>query len=483
MNIPKKRRIDTPMEMAQIPITKVNPGNRVRDWKLETEEKKQELMSSIEERGQITPITVMKYAKPYEGYDYFLLAGGRRLGAMRDLGLSFIDAKIYPPDLSADEIYAIELRENIDRKDFTPEEEAKSIKRFHEACLRLYGHRDTGVRKTEGGHSINDTAEMLGLSKSKVVEALNAATLFEQVPKLKDHVRKWSDLRKLSREASRRVERKERIEKIEKEVKEKKEDDIGVKLKDVISSLYVVKDAVEGMKEYGAQTVDLVEFDPHYPIREDERSQQGLYQIKKELGDYTYVSKEDFESFFRAVSEQAYRILRPDGWFIIWFGYEFLPLVVRILREVGFIKDDKPDPDRLSHFLHGKWYKQGFGHTANPSDTLNHTTEPFLYIKRSSKARIQKPHEDVFIHSPLSHTKKANPFEKPIPLYEEIYQTFLEERSTIISACTGGGNAILAAVNLGHIAKGFDVSQEFKDSFVIKAHSTVPPDYGKENKK
>ena len=72
-----------------------------------------QLMNSLENHGQLNPITITQ--------DNELIAGNRRLLAARELGWTYIEANIIG-NLSKAEKLELELEENIHRKEFLHEE-------------------------------------------------------------------------------------------------------------------------------------------------------------------------------------------------------------------------------------------------------------------------------------------------------------------------------------------------------------------------
>lgn len=79
------------------------------------------LADSMKHYGQISPILITK--------KNVLIAGGRRLEAARSLGWRTINAVVaeIPDELSKLEY---ELEENIQRRDFSPEEEADAVRKI-----------------------------------------------------------------------------------------------------------------------------------------------------------------------------------------------------------------------------------------------------------------------------------------------------------------------------------------------------------------
>ena len=82
-----------------------------------------ELAKSIEELGGlINPITLVK-----QGQEFKLISGKRRLEAMRSLGYSSIEAKVYE-ELSEQEIFLMNCVENIQREDISLTDEVKIVR-------------------------------------------------------------------------------------------------------------------------------------------------------------------------------------------------------------------------------------------------------------------------------------------------------------------------------------------------------------------
>ena len=97
------------------------------------------LMESLQKIGQLNPITVTP--------DFKLVAGHRRLTAVRQLGWKTIEAQIVE---AVDELRCLEmeLEENLYRKDFTPDEVLAGWKRLDALRHpRLSRRIATGMKK------------------------------------------------------------------------------------------------------------------------------------------------------------------------------------------------------------------------------------------------------------------------------------------------------------------------------------------------
>lgn len=108
------------------------------------------LAESIKRFGLIQPIVITQ--------DKRLIAGGRRYAAVTSLGMETIDV-VYRETLTEDELYEMELEENIRRKDFTWQERVLNIATIH----RVKKNRATLDSQKWGQ---KETAEALGLDSA-----------------------------------------------------------------------------------------------------------------------------------------------------------------------------------------------------------------------------------------------------------------------------------------------------------------------------
>lgn len=108
------------------------------------------LAESLRKYGLIQPIVVTQEKR--------LIAGGRRYAAANSLGWQTIDV-VYRETLTEDELYELELEENVRRKDFNWQERVLNIATIHEVKRR----RAILDSKTWGQ---KETAEALGLDSA-----------------------------------------------------------------------------------------------------------------------------------------------------------------------------------------------------------------------------------------------------------------------------------------------------------------------------
>lgn len=118
------------------------------------EEKMQELIASIKEKGVVQPILVRRKEAGYE-----IIAGERRLRAVHTLGIRKIPAIMK----EVDDVNAIELAiiENVQREDLNPIEEAKAYERL----LKEFGFTLERIARAVGKEkgSVGNVLRLLNL--------------------------------------------------------------------------------------------------------------------------------------------------------------------------------------------------------------------------------------------------------------------------------------------------------------------------------
>jgi DNA modification methylase len=435
--------IEIPVELKEIEIAKINLGERRRTDYGNTKV----LQLSIQQRGLIGPIAVMQYETPYNNFEYFLIAGGRRIRACRALGMETMQARVYPYGLNAYEIRAIELEENIHRKDLNDAERIKSIKDIHDLYVSIYGTK-TSTTPGAPGHSMRDTAQMLGVDVSTVSRDYELATLLEEIPELAK-LKNKSDIKRVADTAKRTVHRENALKQIGVEVSQ----DIDLSL---MEKAFVVGDFFEKQVALTKGSFDLAEIDIDYPMDVEDNILQDSIGSDKKRNVYHGLTKPEYETLMPKTLQVCYDLLQENGWALVWFGFEYYDRLRKWAEAAGF----KPS------WYFGKWYKK-VSHTQTPFFTLGHSMEYFLYLKKGSP-RIVKPHADVFEMSPTSSSMKSHPYEKPVELYVDLLETFIDSGSRVVCPFAGGGTFLRAAFAHDCFAVGFDKSDVYHDEYIVK---------------
>jgi len=413
-----------------------------------------ELARSIKEKGLIQPLAV----EDNEDETYNLLAGGRRLEACKLAELELVPVRIYDHGLSGLERKSIELEENIRRKDLTYQEEVYLTREIHRLQVQIHGEPHQGARTdleyiaAGGGHSLRDTANMLGRAVGGVSEDVRLADAMEVLPEAG-----WDKCKNKS-EAMRLLDRIEESE-IRRELSERAVK--AARRKDTkLADLYLVGDFFELVKNVPDGIMDIVEVDPPYGIDLTKVKKNNL-EIKLDTS-YVDVPSKEYVAFLEHVAAECWRIMNDHSWLVFWFGPEpwFEP-VFQVLTNQGFRGRRMP----------GIWLKSGMGgQTYQPDIYLGNLYEMFFYMYKGDGCITsgKRGRSNVFPCAVVPPQYKIHDTERPIPLMEEILSTFAYEGARLFVPFAGSGNTIRAGLNLNMSPLGCDVGQEYKENYVLR---------------
>ena len=444
-------RVIRPEEVKKIAVSDIIVGHRYREELGDIKS----LAESINQNGLIHPIVVKRTVDN----KYQLMAGGRRLEAVKSLGWERVTANIYPVDLDQLERNIIELCENIDRKEMSFAEQVALTRQIHIAMQAKLGEK-----RREGdefkGHSVRDTAKLLGKSPTSVSDDIQLAMAIEAVPELAEAKNKAEAMKML-----RRLKREQDLADAAELVSKRKLSSLEERRQRLINS-YIVGDFFEKVKEVQSGIVDLVEVDTPYGIDLERQKKVKLHKLYKEaqIGEYNEWAVEEFVEKSKRVAEESFRILKESGWLIWWFAPDaWFDTLVNIIREAGFT---------INVAIPAIWFKpDGTGQSNNPDKYLSNVYETFFYARKGDAKIISQGRPNVFSFRRVNPSNKIHPTEKPIELLSDIFQTFVLPGSTIAVPFLGSGNSILAADNVGCSAFGWDLSEKYKNRYIERVMS------------
>ena len=451
-NTQVSRRVIAPKRVEEIPLEDIIVGHRYRQ-DLGTEEQMDELIDSIRQNGLLHNLVV----KETVDNKYHLMCGGRRYNACKRLGYTKIACNIYAEDLTQLERNVIELSENIDRKDMNYQESVNLTKQIHKAMQALHG-ASSGGRGHSEGHNMRNTARMIGKSVGTVSEDIKLADMLEVMPEL-GGLKNKKEAMKLLKTIGVKLEAEEQVKVIE--GKRKK---TGVKgVRDNVSSSFLIGDVFEEIKKVEKGTVHLVELDPPYGIRLDKTKQDNLTS----MGDYNEWAGQEYADKIHTLLEESYRITKEDGWLLFWFGIDpWFRQIADAIQDVGYKMNEIP----------ALWIKPT-GQCMQPYKYMANSYETFFYARKGD-AKINKPGKpNYYRYKPIAPDSKVHPTEKPIELYDDILSTFTRAGDIVCSPLAGSGNSLLSSYNNHCSAFGWDLSEDNRNSFVLKALANDPGDY------
>ena len=437
------------MERRQINITlsDIDFGNRNRQEYGDLEK----LAEEIKEVGLIHPVTVIDKTAVGQGVlsdietsnaPYLLVAGGRRTKAHLEFKISdSIPAYVYPRTLNTYELRKIELMENISRKDLTWVEESMMTGEVHELEQKIKGKSFTSNPQ---GHSLQDTAEMLGKSKSSVKNEVDLAQALKHLPELAE-IKNKTEAIKIMRQLKKTSDASKRAKQVEAKLQT---EGVGALQEELINS-FVVGDFFTHAEKLPDKTFDLIEIDPPYGI--------DLGNIKKDSKHttlhYNEVDAKEYEAFMLRTFLYAKKLLKSDGWLVCWYAISpWHDTVLKALMKAGFKTNGLP----------ALWIKNG-GQTNRPMHYFGSCYEPFFYARIGESARLNTPGAaNYLIHSKVPSEQKFHPTQRPISLMEDVITRFIDG-GKILVPFAGSGVTLRAASNLKLKAIGYDLAQDAKN--------------------
>lgn len=434
----KRKKVE--VEQSEVAIELIDEGKRFREDYGDLVE----LEQSIRANGLISPIAVARFDGEAQ---LMLIAGGRRLRACKQIGMSVIPTRIYnnPDEL---ELRVIELAENLHRKDMTWKETTTLQREIHLLKQKKFGTPTPGpaAEGVSTGWRLSDTADMLGVSEATISNSIKIQESMESNPGFNwDGCATLKDALKLSntiKEAQARSELARRAE-------AKKGGNV-VTLKAKLMDSYVIGNAITGMQNQDDEVFDFAEIDPPYGIDLPDMKANNDCLGYNEIPGHAYLV------FIKDVLTEAYRILKPDSYCVLWFGLDpWLEYIYKVAMDVGFSGVRTP----------GVWVKPN-GQSMSPNASLAQAYETFFVLRKGKPILAQPGRHNVFAFSPVPPQAKVHPTQRPVELITEILRTFTFENAKIISPFLGSGTTIVAAALNKRHAMGFDLADQYKGGFI-----------------
>ena len=444
------------VELDNLPVSSIEFTDRARENYKDLDV----LAKDIEEKGVIQPIAVMRNKEGAEN-PFKLLAGGRRFSAVVLSESTHIPCRVYPETLSELDQKEIELMENISRDDFDWKEEVA----LRDQIQKLQEERHGKQVGSGGGHSMRDTAKMLGTSPASISRDLTLARgLEEHEDELSKAKSKSEALRTLKK-----IERKQEEKVVADNLEKSLQNDGNERLKRVLTNGYIVKDFFEGVSVVPDRAASFIEVDPPYAIALDKIKRGAERETSPGIENYNEVASEDYQDFLDNLFAECYRVLAGNGWIVCWYGIQWYHVVLASLENAGFQVVDLP----------AIWTKTGHqGQTRVPDVRLGNVYEPFFYARKDNSAIIRQPgRTNQFNFKSLHPDHKVHPTERPIEMIEEVIKTFCIPGGHIMVPFLGSGNTMLAASNLGSTCFGFDLSEEYKNAYLKRVMDGEPGKY------
>lgn len=406
----------------------------------------QDLMTSIDKHGLIHPIAVYS---PTGEPPYKLVAGGRRFMACKMLKWTEISVRIYNTEMTDLELTAVELFENLDRQNLTHAEEVTLKEKLHITLVQIHGEK-ISRRPDAPGHSIRDTAHVLGESHATVIQDMKLARAIRDFPELE------LDKTKNKSAAMKRLNQMVNVMANKFAVREaQKNAQVAEKMfsPDNPLSAYIVGDFFENNLQEGQ--FSFIECDPPYGINIQELRVDGEEDHALQY-DYKEISGPEYLAFLNTLLPECYRLAAENSFIILWCGAQHLNRALDSMKRAKFEVCTVP-----AIWKKGNSAGQALGMATN----LGNSYEMFVYGRKGSAQIRKQGRSNIFDFNGVFPSRRRHPTERPIELMKELIDTFAWPGSNVLVPFAGSGVTLIAAYDLGHRATGFDLSQHFKDAY------------------
>ncbi len=378
------------------------------------------LAMSIEERGQLVPIIISE--------SHVLIAGERRLLAKKLLKHPTIQAIVRSYDEIEQKI--IEIVENVDRKDFTWQEKARSTKELHNLLIAKYG--SSTVRKT---------AQKAKMSYGGVSTDLQLAQALEDVPDVFEKCRTME-------QALKALKKYQLDEAMTELALRKSKGKYGIKAKNHLFH----GDAYDLIKKLPDKHVNVILTDPPYGIDVFETMYHSNEEIPPENKDRFTDTKAYFKTTIMNLLPEINRVLKPNAGLLAFCAYSNSQWLIDAFKSIGFNMDVIP----------GVWVKKAnMARTNVPERYFNRSYELFVYGTRGEFTLAKAGTCNTILCQGVATMDRLHPTEKPLPISEDLVSRFCLPGHVTLDPFAGSCAFPVAAIKRGCIPIGFEKEAKF----------------------
>lgn len=409
-------------KIVEVPLSQI----KVKDRQREDYGDLSGLATSINRWGQLQNILVEPAS---EDGTYTLVAGGRRLAGLAAAGKSVAIAKVYEGPIDDLALQELELEENIQRKDLTWDEKEAALAKIHKVKVELAAREG----KT---WSTQDTANLIGVSLRKVQNALEITEAIKQDPELAKADTAHGAMQRLTK--AKDLKRRQ----TEVEIR-KMAEDLGMKPKNTVVELHM--DALAGMKSLQDESQDFVVSNVPFGVDIEDvfTSDKKIYQD----------DPDEISALCRQIFLEAFRVLKPDRWFVVFYPTLKLEECRQFLAEAGFKFQKVP----------AVWVKPNkrVGNVGDGTQRLVIGYEQFFFARKGD-ARFHEaaPPNNVFTFD-TPGADRIHSLQMPPDLWEAIYRLITIRGESGVEPFAGSGSGGVAAVRRDLNWTGFELDPEY----------------------
>ena len=416
-----------------------------------------DLKGSLEEFGIIEPIVITEKME--------LVCGFRRLTFIKELmkegkwnsGLKNNEVDIFfKEDLSTYQRKAIELEENIRRKNLTWSERDLQTSELHKLKIGEKGEKTAGrTAMDKGGWSQEDTGLLINQSPATVSKSLTIADALRKNPSLANEPSRKAALAKIKREKMQLVRRQ-----------------LAEYASKNTHDMFMCGDCRELIKGIPDESIGLLLTDIPYDI-EVEKTYSNSDRMKDE--NTSFVDGDGVE-ILQEIKNDIFRVMVPGSHLYFFCGFD----QAQSIREI-FQGDF-----RVRH-LPIIWNKVHRGYTPTPDFMIPRNYEICVFMTKGTRgfnldSPLARDWSDVWTYPKVSSGKKVGINEKPTSLLKDIVSLSSDKGEIVLDIFCGTGPTIEAAFLKDRIGIGFDINEEALVIAKCRVEEAINVKFEQENK-
>jgi len=381
-----------------------------------------ELAESISRLGLIHPIVITR--------KHELVAGERRFNACLRLGWTSIAAQ-YVDEVEPERLRAIELEENIKRKDITWQDQCRAVHEYHD------------LRKAQApGWTTEDTGAAIGLSNRQTRDMIFVSQEIAKGNRMVAAAPKFSTAEGIVRRAKERQD--------EQNLNRMKES-FGDRQDETPPESILNVDFSRWLDGHIAPRFNFMHCDFPYGVGADTFNQGGAAAH----GGYED-TKETWEALMEALHTATKKICTPSAHLMFWFAMRkgdsrLYESTARALEKMGW--DVNPQPLI--------WMKSdGAGIIPDPERGPRQIYETCFLSSRGDR-KIVRAVANAYAAPTV---RERHMSEKPEPMLRHFLSMLVDSNTVMLDPTCGAGSALRAAESLGaKYVLGLEINTEFAD--------------------
>lgn len=408
------------MHIVEIPIDDIIVAQRQRQDYGDLSQ----LADSIKRFGVIQPIQVDSVGR--------LLLGGRRLAAAKLAGVKTVTI-IKRFDVSSPLLFKeIELEENLNRLDLSPQEELRAREEL--ARLREVQAKFSGQKFNE-----SNVAKEIDIARSTLSKDRAVFAAMMEMPQLKDLESKkaiWSRYRQL---------------KIQEILREK-----ARRATEGMKSQFILGQCPDALKQIPSNSIDLIVCDPPFGVNISMSMMAEKSGEAMSLTGYSDIPI-DVQQMIEGTASELYRVLSPGSHVYMFCAALQIHYIHKSFVAAGFTVDPAPIV----------WVKPT-SIQLNPYEQWSHCVE---YCVWGFKGPRRNPMSEVsprdVLEFPVPHDK-VHIAQKPIALLRKLIELSSVPGHLVLDCFCGSGSTLVAAVESGRRFLGIDMNQNCLDISIAR---------------